>query len=70
MEELALVCAIIGGPNVTITDDDLVEISRVNSGWKFERSDRGELIVSPISTSGGAKLPDGLVLDVAAVIEA
>ncbi len=47
--------AIIGGPNVTISDDDLVELSRVNPGWKFERTNVGELIVSPTSTPGGAK---------------
>ena len=47
--------AIIGGPNVTITDDDLVELSRVNPGWKFERSNMGELIARPTSPSGGAK---------------
>jgi len=42
----------LGGP---VTDDELVRLFKSNPGWKFERDDHGELVVSPTSTSGGAR---------------
>lgn len=48
--------AIIGGPRVLISDDDLVRLSEENPGWQLERDDTGALLVSPpTSTQGGAK---------------
>ncbi len=47
--------AIVGGPTITISDDDLRRISAMNPGWQFERTDDGALLVTPTSTSGGAK---------------
>lgn len=37
------------------SDDDLLRYSADNPGWKIERTDGGALLVSPTSTSGGAK---------------
>jgi Uma2 family endonuclease len=53
--------AIIGGPYVSLSDDDLRRISERNPGWRFERTDSGELLVSPTSTPGGAKSAEALV---------
>jgi len=47
--------AIISGARVAFTDDDLLRLSETNPGWKFERDDDGALLVSPTSSSGGAK---------------
>jgi Uma2 family endonuclease len=47
--------AIIGGPHVLVTDDDLIRLSDTNPGWRFERDDDGALLVSPTSTLGGSQ---------------
>ena len=46
--------AVIAGL-VSLSDDDLMRVSRENPGWRFERTGDGALIVSPTSTPGGAK---------------
>ena len=38
-----------------ISDDDLVRLSQQNPGWKIERTDDGELRLSPTHTDAGAK---------------
>lgn len=53
--------AIVSGPQVRVSDDDLRRISETNPGWKFERADDGALLVSPTSTPGGAKSAEALV---------
>ena len=47
--------AVIGGPHLLVSDDDLLRISAANPGWQFERADDGQLLVSPTSTGGGFK---------------
>ena len=47
--------AVLSGLRAEVTDDDLVRMSVRNPGWKFERSDGGDVLVSPTSTNGGAK---------------
>jgi Uma2 family endonuclease len=47
--------AIIAGPHLVVSDDDLCRFAEMNPGWQFERADDGALLVSPTSTSGGAK---------------
>jgi Uma2 family endonuclease len=47
--------AIIAGPHVVVSDEDLRRLGETNPGWAFERGDDGALFVSPTSTSGGAK---------------
>jgi len=38
-----------------VTDDELLRLSGLNPGWRFERDDRGATIVSPNFSEGGAK---------------
>jgi len=47
--------AIIAGPHIVVSDDDLRRIAETNPGWEFERGDDGALFVSPTSTPDGAK---------------
>jgi Uma2 family endonuclease len=53
--------AIIAGPHVVVSDDDLRRLSETNPGFAFERGDDGALLVSPTSTPGGAKSGEALV---------
>jgi Uma2 family endonuclease len=52
--------AVVRGPNVEVSDDDLLRISEENPGWKIERADDGALLLSPTSTPGGAKSAEAL----------
>jgi Uma2 family endonuclease len=47
--------AIISGPHVVVSDDDLRRIAEANPGWGFERGDDGVLFVRLTSTPNGAK---------------
>jgi Uma2 family endonuclease len=47
--------AVIRGPHIAVSDEDLHDLSEANPGWRFERADDGALLVSPTSTSGGAR---------------
>jgi Uma2 family endonuclease len=38
-----------------VTDEDLLELSRLNPGYQFERDARGELIVTPTGSEGGGR---------------
>jgi Uma2 family endonuclease len=38
-----------------LTDEDLLELSRLNPGYQFERDARGELIVTPTGIEGGRR---------------
>jgi Uma2 family endonuclease len=49
------VTAIIRGPHVSFSDEDLERLTLTNPGWQIERADDGALLVSPTSTPGGAR---------------
>lgn len=42
-------------PGLTISDDYLLRLSRQNPGWQFERSSKGDLIVSPTTSLNGPR---------------
>jgi Uma2 family endonuclease len=55
-----MMVAVVRGPHVEVSDDDLLRISEENPGWKIERADDGGLLLSPTSTPGGAKSAEAL----------
>jgi Uma2 family endonuclease len=41
--------------SIPVSDEDLERVSEENPGWKIERDSRGGLVMSPTTSSGGAK---------------
>jgi Uma2 family endonuclease len=42
-------------PGLAITEDYLLRLTRANPGWQFERSSKGELLVSPTTSLNGPR---------------
>ena len=49
---------LVGFPHVS--DEELVRLGELNSGWSFERDDDGTTIMSPTNTPGGARSAEAL----------
>jgi len=50
--------AIILRPARPVTDEELLELSRLNPGYQFERDARGELIMAPTGNKSGRREGD------------
>lgn len=47
--------AIIFTPATPVTDDEILELSRRNPGYQFERTGRGQLVVNPAGSESGRR---------------